>query len=247
MAFSVHDHDAHNHRRRRGRPHRRARLAVPARAARRPGLRPDPIDPHGRRAARLEGELRRRALPRDHRHARHRFGDGTYRYFDTPLPDLIDAGRHALYPPLAELANRWAERLGAPDGYPADLDPFLERCHRAGQERPTPLILRYTAGGHNALHQDIYGEVAFPLQAVTLLSSLGDFAGGQFVLVEGRPRQQSRAHVIDLDPGAFLIFPTRQRPVRGTRGFYRAAMRHGVATVLAGERMTLGLIFHDAT
>jgi uncharacterized protein len=178
---------------------------------------------------------------------RHRFGEGTYRYFDTPLPDLIDAGRHALYPPLAELANRWAEQLGEPDDYPADLDSFLERCHRAGQERPTPLILRYTTGGHNALHQDIYGEVAFPLQAVTLLSSLGDFAGGQFVLVEGRPRQQSRAHVIDLDPGAVLIFPTRQRPVRGTRGHYRAAMRHGVATVLAGERTTLGLIFHDAT
>jgi hypothetical protein len=177
---------------------------------------------------------------------RHRFGEGTYRYFERPLPDLIDAARHALYPPLAELANRWAERLGEPDGYPADLDSFLERCHRASQERPTPLILRYTAGGHNALHQDIYGEVAFPLQAVTLLSALGDFAGGQFVLVEGRPRQQSRAHVIDLDPGAFLIFPTRQRPVRGTRGFYRAAMRHGVATVLGGERTTLGLIFHDA-
>lgn len=177
---------------------------------------------------------------------RHRFGEGTYRYFDRPLPDVIDAARHALYPPLAALANRWAARLGEPDTYPAGLDSFLARCHRAGQERPTPLILRYTEGGHNALHQDIYGEVTFPLQAVTLLSSLGDFAGGQFVLVEGRPRQQSRAHVIDLDPGAFLIFPTRQRPVQGTRGFYRAAMRHGVATVLGGERTTLGLIFHDA-
>jgi uncharacterized protein len=182
----------------------------------------------------VEDQAERRPLAREHRgHAvAHR----------RPV-----AGRHALYAPLAELANRWAERLGELDGYPADLDSFLERCHRAGQERPTPLILRYTAGGHNALHQDIYGEVAFPLQAVTLLSSLGDFAGGQFVLVEGRPRQQSRAHVIDLDPGSFLIFPTRQRPVRGTRGHYRAAMRHGVATVLAGERTTLGLIFHDAT
>ncbi len=177
---------------------------------------------------------------------RHRFGEGTYRYFDRPLPGVIDAARHGLYPPLAELANRWAGRLGEPDGYPADLDTFLERCHRAGQERPTPLILRYTEGGHNALHQDVYGEVAFPLQAVTLLSPIGDFAGGQFVLVEGRPRQQSRAHVIDLDPGAFLIFPTRRRPVQGARGFYRAAMRHGVATVLGGERTTLGIIFHDA-
>jgi hypothetical protein len=177
---------------------------------------------------------------------RHRFGEGTYRYFDRPLPGVIAAARQALYPPLAELANGWAQRLGEPDSYPADLDAFLERCHRAGQERPTPLILRYTEGGHNALHQDIYGEVAFPLQAVTLLSAIGDFAGGQFVLVEGRPRQQSRAHVIDLDPGAFLIFPTRQRPVQGTRGFYRAAMRHGVATLLAGERTTLGIIFHDA-
>ncbi len=177
---------------------------------------------------------------------RHRFGEGTYRYFDRPLPSVIDAARRALYPPLAELANRWAQRLGEPEAYPADLEAFLERCHRAGQERPTPLILRYTTGGHNALHQDVYGEVAFPLQAVTLLSAIGDFAGGQFVLVEGRPRQQSRAHVIDLDPGAFLIFPTSRRPVQGTRGFYRAAMRHGVATVLAGERTTLGIIFHDA-
>ena len=177
---------------------------------------------------------------------RHRFGEGTYRYFDRPLPGVIDAVRHALYPPLAELARGWAQRLADPDTYPADLDTFLERCHRAGQERPTPLILRYTEGGHNALHQDIYGEVAFPLQAVTLLSAIGDFAGGQFVLVEGRPRQQSRAHVIDLDPGAFLIFPTRQRPVQGTRGFYRAAMRHGVATLLGGERTTLGILVHDA-
>ena len=177
---------------------------------------------------------------------RHRFGEGTYRYFARPLPELIDAARHALYPPLADLANRWAERLGEPDDLPAGLDGFLDRCHRAGQERPTPLILRYTEGGHNALHQDVFGEVAFALQAVTLLSSRGDFAGGQFVLVEGRPRARSRAHVIDLEPGAFLIFPTRHHPVQGARGYYRAAMRHGVATVLSGERTTLGLIFHDA-
>ncbi len=178
---------------------------------------------------------------------RHRFGEGTYRYFDRPLPGLIDAARHALYAPLAALANDWAARLGEPASYPAELGGFLDRCHAAGQERPTPLILRYTAGGHNALHQDVYGEVAFPLQAVTLLSASDDFAGGQFVLVEGRPRMQSRAHVIDLEPGAFLLFPTRHRPVQGSRGHYRAAMRHGVATVHSGERVTLGIIFHDAT
>lgn len=178
---------------------------------------------------------------------RHRFGEGTYRYFDSPLPDAIDAARHALYAPLAGLASEWARRLGEADDLPAGLDAFLDRCHRAGQARPTPLILRYTAGGHNALHQDIYGDVAFPLQAVTMLSAAGDFEGGEFVLVEQRPRAQSRAHVIDLEPGAFLLFPTRHRPVRGSRGYYRAAMRHGVATVRAGERVTLGIIFHDAT
>ncbi len=178
---------------------------------------------------------------------RHRFGEGTYRYFDSPLPYPIDAARHALYAPLAGLANEWARRLGEVADLPAGLDAFLDRCHRAGQTRPTPLILRYTAGGHNALHQDIYGEVAFPLQAVTMLSAAGDFEGGEFVLVEQRPRAQSRAHVIDLKPGAFLMFPTRHRPVRGSRGFYRAAMRHGVATVRSGERVTLGVIFHDAT
>jgi hypothetical protein len=125
--------------------------------------------------------------------------------------------------------------------------PGLERCHRAGQRRTTPLILRYAEGGHNTLHQDVYGEVAFPLQVVTMLDRPGeDFEGGQFVLLEQRPRAQSRAHVIDLARGAFLIFPTRHRPVQGTPGFYRATMRHGVATVLSGRRTTLGVIFHDA-
>jgi hypothetical protein len=175
---------------------------------------------------------------------RYRFGEGAYKYFDHPLPELIDQARHALYPPLAELANAWAQRLGEPADYPPDLEAFLERCHRAGQERPTPLILRYGPGGHNTLHQDIYGEVAFPLQAVTILGE--DFSGGQFVLLEQRPRAQSRAHVIDLQPGAFLLFPTRHRPVLGNRGHYRANMRHGVATVHSGQRTTLGVIFHDA-
>ena len=178
---------------------------------------------------------------------RHRFGEGEYKYFDSPLPALVDEARHALYPPLAEVANGWARRLGQDAPYPADLEAFLERCHAAGQARPTPLLLRYFAGGHNTLHQDLYGDVAFPLQAVTALNRAGtDFAGGQFVLVEQRPRAQSRAHVIDLERGAFLLFPTRERPVDGTRGAYRTTMRHGVATVKAGERMTLGIIFHDA-
>lgn len=179
---------------------------------------------------------------------RHRFGEGQYKYFDRPLPALIDEARHAFYPPLAEVANEWARRLGEPDGFPDDLDGFLERCHRAGQKRPTPLLLRYFEGGHNTLHQDLYGDVAFPLQAVTLLGRPGsDFEGGQFVLLEQRPRAQSRAHVIELERGAFVLFPTRQRPVLGNRGYYRTAMRHGVATVHSGERITLGIIFHDAS
>jgi hypothetical protein len=175
---------------------------------------------------------------------RYRFGEGAYKYFDHPLPELIDEARHALYPPLAELANEWARRLDEPSDHPLDLDAFLDRCHAAGQERPTPLILRYGPGGHNTLHQDIYGEVAFPLQAVTVLDE--DFTGGQFVLLEQRPRAQSRAHVIDLQRGAFLVFATRHRPVLGNRGYYRANMRHGVATVQSGQRTTLGIIFHDA-
>jgi uncharacterized protein len=178
---------------------------------------------------------------------RYRFGEGAYKYFDAPLPEIVDSARHALYPPLAGLANEWAQRLGEADDFPLELDDFLARCHRAGQRRTTPLILRYGEGGHNTLHQDVYGEVAFPLQVVTMLDRPGeDFEGGQFVLLEQRPRAQSRAHVIDLARGALLVFPTRERPVRGTRGFYRAHMRHGVATVRSGRRTTLGVIFHDA-
>jgi hypothetical protein len=178
---------------------------------------------------------------------RHRFGAGRYRYFADPLPEPVTRVRRELYPSLATLANRWAERLGEPADYPDDLDDFLARCHAAGQTRPTPLILRYGAGGHNTLHQDIYGDVAFPLQAVTVLDRPGeDFTGGEFVLVEQRPRAQSRAHVVGLEPGAFLVFATRHRPVLGARGHYRATMRHGVATVRSGRRTTLGVIFHDA-
>jgi uncharacterized protein len=177
---------------------------------------------------------------------RYRFGQGLYRYFDRPLPALIQTARQELYPPLAELANMWAERLGQVQRHPAALEEFLARCHRAGQTRPTPLILRYGPGGHNTLHQDIYGELAFPFQAVTLLSREGSFSGGEFVLVEQRLRAQSRAHVIGLQRGAFLIFPTRERLVLGKRGYYRTQMRHGVATVRSGQRTTLGVIFHDA-
>jgi hypothetical protein len=179
--------------------------------------------------------------------ARHRFGEGEYKYFDRPLPEPIADLRGAFYPPLAEAANRWAERLGTDDGYPADLEAFLDRCHAAGQTRPTPLILRYGPGDWNALHQDLYGDVAFPFQVVTVLDRPGeDFEGGEFVLLEQRPRAQSRAHVMRLRRGAFLIFTTRQRPVRGSRGFYRAAMRHGVSTLTTGRRTTLGIVFHDA-
>jgi hypothetical protein len=178
---------------------------------------------------------------------RYRFGEGEYKYFDAPLPDAIEQARRAFYRPLAELANQWAERLGEPADFPAEHDAFLDRCHRAGQRRTTPLMLRYFEGGHNTLHQDLYGDVAFPLQAVTVLNRPGtDFDGGQFVLVEQRPRAQSRAHVIDLERGGFLLFPTSRRPVSGARGWYRTTMRHGVATVRSGERITLGVIFHDA-
>jgi hypothetical protein len=178
--------------------------------------------------------------------ARHGFGQGEYKYFDHPLPDAVAAVRAAFYPPLAAVANRWAERLGEDVGYPDELAAFLERCHAAGQAKPTPLLLRYAPGDWNALHQDVYGEVAFPLQIVTLLDRPEDFDGGELVLTEQRPRAQSRAHVQHLRQGAFLIFATRQRPAAGGRGYYRTAMRHGVSTLTRGRRTTLGVIFHDA-
>ncbi len=179
--------------------------------------------------------------------ARHGFGSGEYKYFDHPLPAAVRQLRSALYPPLAAAANRWAELLGEDVRYPTDLEAFLARCHAAGQTRPTPLILRYGPGDWNALHQDVYGDVAFPLQAVVLLDRPGvDFEGGEFVLAEQRPRAQSRAHVQQLRQGAFLIFTTRQRPARGARGYHRTAMRHGVSTLTRGRRTTLGVIFHDA-
>jgi hypothetical protein len=178
--------------------------------------------------------------------ARHRFGEGEYKYFDNPLPDTVAHLRAELYPQLAQAANRWAEWLGD-ERYPETLDEFLATCHAAGQHKPTPLILRYREGGYNALHQDLYGDVAFPFQTLVVLSRKGeDFDGGESVLIEQRPRQQSRAHVISLEQGELLFFPTRYRPAAGSKGYYRATLRHGVATLTRGERLGLGVIFHDA-
>ncbi|MGZ4294491.1 MAG: 2OG-Fe(II) oxygenase [Solirubrobacteraceae bacterium] len=180
--------------------------------------------------------------------ARHRFGDGRYRYFDHPLPELVAALRVSFYPHLAGVANRWSHRLrGDTPTFPLGHEELLERCREAGQTRPTPLILRYRPGDWNALHQDLYGDVFFPFQVVTVLSRRGpDYQGGEFVLLEQRPRAQSRAHVVCPDQGQFVIFPTRERPARGRAGYHRVGMRHGVATVTAGSRTALGVIFHDA-
>jgi hypothetical protein len=179
--------------------------------------------------------------------ARHRFGDGRYRYFDHPLPEQIADLRGSFYRHLAPIANDWAERLGEDERYPATHEELLERCRAAGQERPTPLILRYGTDDWNALHQDLYGDVYFPFQVLTILSRPGvDFEGGEFVLVEQRPRAQSRAHVLNPDQGAFVIFPTHHRPASGKRGFHKAGMRHGVSSLHEGSRTALGIIFHDA-
>ncbi len=179
--------------------------------------------------------------------ARHGFGRGEYKYFAHPLPDIVASLRGALYPPLARIANRWNAALGIEVRYPQEHMAFLERCHRAGQTRPTPLLLHYGEGDYNCLHQDLYGEHVFPLQATFLLSVPGqDFTGGEFVLMEQRPRQQSRAEVVPLSQGDGVIFPVHHRPVRGTRGPYRVTLRHGVSRVRSGQRQTLGIIFHDA-
>jgi hypothetical protein len=180
--------------------------------------------------------------------ARHRFGDGRYRYFDHPLPELVQAARTGFYAHLAPVANAWSERLSGDNPvFPDTHDELIERCAAAGQHRPTPLILRYGPGDWNALHQDLYGEVYFPFQVLTVLSdSCIDYSGGEFVLLEQRPRAQSRAHVLRPAQGAFVIFPTRERPNAGKHGYHRVGLRHGVSTVTAGERIALGVIFHDA-
>ncbi|MEE8581741.1 MAG: 2OG-Fe(II) oxygenase [Myxococcota bacterium] len=180
--------------------------------------------------------------------ARHRFGErGDYRYFANPLPPLVRGLRRWLYPGLARIANRWQEKLAAEARYPPRLSAFLGRCRAAGQSRPTPLLLHYAAGGYNCLHQDLYGEVAFPLQVVCLLSRPGiDFEGGDFLLTEQRPRAQSRGEAVALVRGELLAFPNRERPARGARGAYRVQVRHGVSRLHGGERFALGIIFHDA-
>jgi uncharacterized protein len=179
--------------------------------------------------------------------SRHGFGRGEYKYYAYPLPGLIAELRTALYPSLAAIANRWEEALGRRGDYPLHHAAYLDRCHAAGQGRPTPLLLRYGTGDYNCLHQDLYGALAFPLQVAFLLSAPGEhFTGGEFVLTEQRPRMQSRAEVVSLRQGEGVIFAVNQRPVQGGRGVYRVTMRHGVSRLRSGERFTLGIIFHDA-
>jgi hypothetical protein len=179
--------------------------------------------------------------------ARHGFGRGEYKYFKYPLPDPVARLRSELYPSLVPIANRWHECMGLPTRFPAKHEDFLQRCHAAGQERPTPLLLQYGPQDYNCLHQDLYGEHVFPLQVAILLSAPDeDFTGGEFVLTEQRPRMQSRPLVMDLKKGDALIFAVSQRPVKGVRGYYRVNMRHGVSRLHSGKRHTLGIIFHDA-
>jgi uncharacterized protein len=179
--------------------------------------------------------------------ARHGFGQGEYKYLAYPLPPVVAGLREALYPRLAPVANRWQRQLAVKPDFPDTLDAYLKRCHAAGQTRPTPLILKYGPGDYNCLHQDLYGELVFPIQATVLLSRPGeDFAGGEFLLVEQRPRRQSKGEVVPLSQGDAVVFPVNHRPVAGTRGHYRVTMRHGVSRVRSGQRFTLGIIFHDA-
>jgi hypothetical protein len=174
--------------------------------------------------------------------ARHGFGQGEYRYFSYPLPAAVQTLRENIYPQLAPLANRWQQA----EKFPAAHADYIVQCHAAGQSRPTPLLLRYGPGDYNRLHQDLYGEMVFPLQLTVLLSAPSEFSGGEFVLVENKPRSQSRAEVVRLNQGEAVIFAVNTRPVKGTRGSYRVAMRHGVSTLHSGRRHTLGVIFHDA-
>ena len=179
--------------------------------------------------------------------ARHGFGRGEYRYFAHPLPDLVSALREGLYRRLVAIANDWRRRLGSGDPFPGEYSDFVERCHSAGQLRPTPLLLRYGPGDYNCLHQDLYGDLVFPLQAAFLLTDPEDFRGGEFVLTEQRPRMQSRVHVVPLRAGEAVIFAVNHRPVSGARGSYRVTMRHGVSPLRSGCRHTLGIILHDAS
>jgi uncharacterized protein len=179
---------------------------------------------------------------------RYRFGKGDYKYFRYPLPETVETLRTATYPHLTKIANDWNAQLGGKEKpFPLDHREFLASCHKAGQRQPTPLLLHYEAGGYNCLHQDLYGEIAFPLQLVVMLGQQGrDWEGGEFVLVENVPRAQSRAEVITADQGHGVIFTTRYRPVKGSRGTYRVSLRHGVSRIGNGTRYTLGIIYHDA-
>jgi hypothetical protein len=178
---------------------------------------------------------------------RHAFGRGEYKYFRYPLPDPVGMLREALYPHLVPVANRWRAALGEEGRFPPSLASYLRECHAAGQKRPTPLLLKYEADDYNCLHQDLYGALVFPLQLTVLLSAPGeDFTGGEFLLVEQRPRMQSKAEVVPLRQGEAVIFAVHHRPVQGTRGVYRVNLRHGVSRVSSGRRFTLGVIFHDA-
>jgi hypothetical protein len=177
----------------------------------------------------------------------HGYGRGEYKYFGYPLPDPVARLRTTLYPPLAQVANAWRRTLGEPEAFPDALEDYLAQCRAAGQNRPTPLLLRYGAGGFNCLHQDLYGDLVFPLQVTVLLNAPGeDFTGGEFIMVEQRPRAQSRPIVVPLRQGEAVIFPVHHRPGMGTRGPYRLTMRHGVSRINSGRRHTLGIIFHDA-
>jgi hypothetical protein len=179
--------------------------------------------------------------------ARHGFGRGEYKYFSYPLPKTVAALREALYPRLADIANGWNIAMGKSERFPSAHRDYLARCHEAGQTKPTPLLLQYGPGDYNCLHQDLYGELVFPLQVAILLLLPGeDFTGGEFVLTEQRPRMQSRVEVVPLAQGEGVIFPVHHRPVKGTRGVYRVTMRHGVSRLRSGQRHTLGIIFHDA-
>lgn len=178
---------------------------------------------------------------------RHGFGKGEYQYFAYPLPAPVARLRAALYGPLSAIANRWHDAMGVDTRFPPEHDDFIARCHAAGQQRPTPLLLQYGVGDYNCLHQDLYGEQVFPLQVAVLLSRPGeDFTGGEFVLTEQRPRMQSRPEVVPLAQGDAVVFAVNQRPVQGSRGVYRVTMRHGVSRLRSGQRHTLGIIFHDA-
>ena len=179
--------------------------------------------------------------------ARFRFGLGEYKYFAAPLPPIVAELRTSLYPRVVPVANDWMKALRMEISFPETLDKFLERCHRSGQTKPTPLLLRYEAGGYNCMHQDLYGELAFPLQFTFMLSRYeADYTGGEFLLLEQRPRAQSRCDAIALEQGAGIVFATRYRPVKGSRGFYRVNVRHGISRVRNGRRFALGIIFHDA-